>query len=310
MASTPDETPDTERHATPGTTPDATPQAPPEPPPPETQANDPGTAESRTATQDKPGSRASTKARRTAPKPTEPIQPTQDGTETPTARPNRHESREAWLRAATDELRPYFDTQGYKLPELIRFAIAFTSTGRKGKIPGECWHAQTSDDRHFEIIIRADFADPLQVLGVLAHELVHAALPITAGHGRLYKAAATKIGLQGPMRHAMPGPLLQRHLEEVAESIGPLPHARLNIERGPTDRGPVDRPKKQGTRLLKATCGDAACEYTARITAKWVKELGPPGCPKHGPMSVELPPDDEDGGAAPEQSEPSAQAVG
>lgn len=280
---------------------ESTPQTQPEPPTaPDTEATD-------TPPPDNRSSKPATRSRRTTTKPTDTAEP---DTTTAQAKPNRHESREAWLKAATDELRPYFDTQGYPLPELIRFAIAFTSTGRKGKIPGECWHAQTSDDKHFEIIIRADFADPLQVLGILAHELVHAALPITAGHGRLYKAAAAKIGLQGPMRHAMPGPLLQRHLEEIAESIGPLPHARLNIERGPTDRGPVDRPRKQGTRLLKATCSNADCEYTLRITAKWVKELGPPGCPKHGPMTVEIPADEADAAAAPEQPALPAEAVG
>jgi hypothetical protein len=38
---------------------------------------------------------------------------------------NYHDSRESWLRAATDELRPYFDRCGYPLPAKIRFAIAF-----------------------------------------------------------------------------------------------------------------------------------------------------------------------------------------
>jgi hypothetical protein len=60
---------------------------------------------------------------------------------------NRHDFRESWLRAAAAELRPYFATVGYSLPDNIRFAIAFTSTGRKGKRLGECWHSSTSDDR-------------------------------------------------------------------------------------------------------------------------------------------------------------------
>lgn len=36
--------------------------------------------------------------------------------------------------------------------------------------------------------------------------------------------------------------------------------------------------------MLKAVC---SCGYTARITSKWVDEVGPPHCPMHGPMSVE-----------------------
>ena len=118
---------------------------------------------------------------------------------------NDHNSRESYLRAATNELRPYFAKHGLILPEKIRFAVAFTSHGKKGKVAGECWHAGASDDGHHEIIIRADFADPAEVLGILVHELVHAALPPDAKHGKEFREAALKIGLEGQMRHAMPG---------------------------------------------------------------------------------------------------------
>jgi hypothetical protein len=206
--------------------------------------------------------------------------------------PNLHTSREEWLRSATGELRPYFAEVGYQVPDNIRFAIAFPSTGRNGKRVGECWHSSTSEDQTFEIIIRADIADPLEVLGVLAHELVHVVLPPDAGHGKLYREAALKVGLEGQMRHAMPGVLLQKRLIELAATLGPLPHARLNIDRGRDNRGPADRPKKQSARLLKAECEGHGCGYTVRVTAKWVRDIGPPHCPRHGPMTVELPADD------------------
>jgi hypothetical protein len=73
---------------------------------------------------------------------------------------NMHTSREEWLRAATNELQPYFESYGYSLPENIRFAIAFTSGGKRG-MEGECWHPQASADKHFEIIIKANKSDPL-----------------------------------------------------------------------------------------------------------------------------------------------------
>lgn len=205
---------------------------------------------------------------------------------------NLHTSREDWLRSATNELRPYFAETGHRLPENIRFAIAFPSTGRKGRHVGECWHSSTSDDGNFEIIVRADIADPVEVLGVLVHELVHVVLPVEAGHGKLYREAALKIGLEGQMRHAMPGVLLQKRLAELAAALGPLPHARLNIERGRDNRGPADRPKKQAARLLKAECGGPGCGYTVRVTAKWVRDIGPPHCPLHGAMNVTLPAED------------------
>src|SRR5277367_7132664 len=54
---------------------------------------------------------------------------------------NYHDTREGWLRAATNELRDYFKRCGYPLPDNIRFAIGFPSTGRKGNRVGECWHS-------------------------------------------------------------------------------------------------------------------------------------------------------------------------
>jgi hypothetical protein len=195
---------------------------------------------------------------------------------------NSHDTRESWLRSAAAALRPYFESCGFSIPDNIRFAIAFPSTGRRGARIGECWHSSTSEDGNFEIIIRADIADPVEVLGVLVHELVHVVLPVDAGHGKLYRDAAVKIGLAGKMRHALPNQLLRPRLVEIAESLGPLPHARLRIDQGRDNKGPADRPKKQGTRLLKAECGGDGCGYTVRITAKWVDEVGPPLCPKHG----------------------------
>jgi hypothetical protein len=211
---------------------------------------------------------------------------------------NRHDLRESWLRAAAAELRPYFASVGYPLPDNIRFAIAFPSTGRKGKRLGECWHSSNSDDASYEIFLRADLAEPLDVLGVLTKELVHTALPADAGHGKRFKEAAIKIGLQGPMRSARPGVLLQNRLAEVAASLGPLPHASLHIKEAPLTAVALaialDRPKKQRVRMLKAECVTQGCGYTLRIAASWVRDVGPPHCPKHGAMAVDLPHDDED----------------
>ena len=103
----------------------------------------------------------------------------------PIGKVNEHDTRESWLRAATNLLRDHFAVSGYPLPEKIRFAIAFPSTGRHGSRVGECWHSSTSADGHFEIIIRADLADPIEVLGTLSYELVHAVLPADAGHETL-----------------------------------------------------------------------------------------------------------------------------
>jgi hypothetical protein len=202
---------------------------------------------------------------------------------------NTHATRENWLRAATDELRPYFEKLGHVLPEKIRFAVAFTSTGKRGRIPIECWHSSLSADQHYEIIIRADIAEPVEVLGFLVPVLIHTLLPPDAGYGKDYKAIALRLGLEGPMRHAVPTPLLKERLQTIAANLGPLPHARLDFA------SRIDTPKKPGTRMLKAECS-AACGYTIRLIPKWAK-VGLPLCPvnpKHGMLVCEGLNDDGD----------------
>jgi hypothetical protein len=130
---------------------------------------------------------------------------------------------------------------------------------------------------------------------VLVKELVHTLLPADAGHGKLFKAAALKVGLQGPMRQAAPGPLLHDRLKTLADTLGPLPHARLDIAQNSMAARAVavDRPKKQAARMLKAECEVEGC-MVVRVAASHVRKLGPPHCPQHGPMKVDLPPEDEE----------------
>ena len=45
--------------------------------------------------------------------------------------------------------------------------------------------------------------------------------------------------------------------------------------------------------MLKAECEGKGCGYTVRITSKWAKELGA-HCPKHGAMTIHLPPNDDE----------------
>ncbi len=143
--------------------------------------------------------------------------------------------------------------------------------------------------------IRPDKSDPLEVLGILSHELVHSAVPLGSGHGPVYKALATKFGLEGKMRHAMPGGRLAGALKLIAEGLGPLPHATLNLE----FRESAPR-KKQKTNMLKATCPGVDqdgkhvdCDYVLRVT-KTHAERGAPFCGVHEVrMNVEFTPDDE-----------------
>jgi hypothetical protein len=208
---------------------------------------------------------------------------------------NTHTTSESWLRAATDELRPTFAKLGFTLSEKIRFSMAFTSTGKRGTIPGECWHPEASEDGYYKIILRPDTSDPVEILGILVHELVHALLPPSVKHGKEFRTIANRIGLEGKMRHARPDPILRERLQTIADNLGTLPNAKLNY-------GAVsDRPKQQKNRHHKAEC--SVCSYSIRITAKWAK-VGLPVCPanaEHGLLHCDLP-DDEDGDIVPDHS--------
>jgi hypothetical protein len=214
---------------------------------------------------------------------------------------NRYEFREAWLRAATLELRPYFASAGYNVPENIRFAIAFTSTGRKGNRRSESWHASSSADNNYEIFIRADIAAPIEVLVFLVKELVHTALPDGAGHGKEYRDAAMMIGLLPPMRDARPAPHLVEYLEKLAALLGPLPHDQLNIAHDPLIAVNPSKPvaislnghRTQTSRMFRASCKAQGCTFLVRVAAEKVREIGPPHCPKHGAMNVDLPADEQ-----------------
>jgi len=202
---------------------------------------------------------------------------------------NTHTTREGWLLAATNELRPHFADHGFILPDKIRHALAFTSTGKRGRMAGECWHAESSGDQHYEIYIRPDKDDPVEVLGVLVHELIHTLLPPTVKHGKQFRDIASLVGLQGKMQQTIPSPLLLEKLKTIAANLGTLPHAKLNFTSA------SESPKKQAKKWLKAECG-ASCGYSVRITSKWAK-IGLPVCPvhrDHGILVCDMPEDADD----------------
>ncbi|MGE0281369.1 MAG: hypothetical protein AB7P20_12270 [Rhizobiaceae bacterium] len=97
------------------------------------------------------------------------------------------------------------------------------------------------------------------------------------------------------MRKAEPNARLRKRLEDIAARLGPLPHAALHIDQSPlTAVNPpvaLAGPKKQKSRTHLAECLSEGCPYKVRVALKHVREIGPPPCPKHGPMHVHLPKD-------------------
>jgi hypothetical protein len=180
-------------------------------------------------------------------------------------------NREDWLTKIAEGLRPWFDEAGYSLPP-VRMAIGFTSTGRKGKRIGECWTNKASKDGKCEIFIVPSVDDPQFIAGVLAHELVHAAVGVEHGHKAPFAKACKALGLDdGKPKHALPGVRLSNFIRQLIAKAGPLPHARLSSD------AESDAPKKQTARMLKCECPQ--CGYTVRTARKWLETAGAPICP-------------------------------
>lgn len=187
-------------------------------------------------------------------------------------------TREAWLRDCAEGLRPLFAQNGAEIP-LYRISCSLPSRGAfavRKRVIGQCHADENSADGRFEIMISHTVADDMEVAGVVAHELIHAAVGLAVGHKGPFKRLAHAIGLKGPMTSTEPGPDFIRFARPLLDRLGQYPHAKLS--EGASGR------KKQGTRLIKVACG--RCGYTARTTAKWLDAVGAPHCPLHGQMEV------------------------
>ena len=200
-------------------------------------------------------------------------------------------TREEWLNHAAQLCRPAIEAHGVELPP-VRVSVGWPKGSRGGKSVhaiGQCWCKSASADGTHEIFVSPELDDPARVLDVLAHELVHAACGISAGHGPEFARVAKGIGLQGRMTATVAGPEFETFAKAATKTLGRFPHAALGVRgstsgnpkpKGGPEAGPEggsDSPK-QGTRMLKATCDDPECGMVVRTTRKWIESPGLPKC--------------------------------
>ena len=186
---------------------------------------------------------------------------------------------EDWLKAAETALRPRFKKVGLYIPDDVRYAVAFPSPGARSNTIGECWAREASADKRPTIIIRADLSLATDVLAVLTHELLHASLPPGTGHGPEFKRYMAPLGLTGKATATVPtydSLIYYNHLQifSALGGLGVPPWGKLQFGSGLVS----DRPKTQGTRMLKAECPE--CGYTVRLAKKWL-DKGLPLCGIH-----------------------------
>lgn len=165
-------------------------------------------------------------------------------------------SREEWLNAFIAKARPVFKALELELPEKIRASVGFMFRG--GKAIGQCWHEEASTDGTREIFVIPTLDDSYRIADVLTHELAHTLFGPDEKHGKNFKAAVGKLGLEGKATATIAGPGWLEWASPILEELGRIPHARLD----PTLSGV----KKQKTYLIKASC--TCCDVIFRITAK------------------------------------------
>lgn len=196
--------------------------------------------------------------------------------------------RHEWIERASGELRKMFAGKGYRVPDKARVSIGWPKGSHGGKRAiGQCWATSASADEHNEIFIspelghsgRGTVDGSVRILGVLAHEFVHAAVGNEAGHRRKFQDAAKAVGLEPPWTATSEGAAFTAWAKPIVKKIGVFPAGALYA----TGR------KKQSTRLLKCECPH--CGYIARVTRKWIEKAGPPVCPSD---SVSMPNEDID----------------
>lgn len=197
--------------------------------------------------------------------------------------------REDWLSQLAKAFEPVLaDRAGLSFPP-YRVTCGFPSKGgelgKKTRTRGQCWSASASDDQHAEIFISPVEDDPSTVAAILAHEMIHAAIP-EAGHKRPFQIAAASIGHKAPFTSSEPTPEFMDWAAPIIAQLAPYPHRRLNA------MAPVAQKKKQTARMLKCACSQ--CGYTVRTAHKWIDQFGAPICPveDHGRMTHD--PLDED----------------
>ena len=188
------------------------------------------------------------------------------------------ETREEWLQAAADALRePFRKRAGLSVPE-VRIGVGWPSGGMRTRTGGQTWARAASADGVNEITVRVDMHDAVEVLSILGHELIHAALDCKGAHGKTFQRAFYLMGyVNDPKSHAV-GEVLRTEYATLASALGDYPSA--------DGLAVAARKKKQTTRMLAFHCDkeEGGCGYAVSTTRVHVERAMPvcpdPACPK------------------------------
>lgn len=182
---------------------------------------------------------------------------------------NKYETREQWLESATTLLRPTIEEHG-NLPDKLHIITSWPYGNKKAI--GQCFSSSWTKEGANYICISPKLGEDLpELLGVLAHELIHAMIGVDKNHGKAFKRVATAIGLVGQMRATEVGPELRKKLEGMLMQLGSYPHAQM--------MPPVKEKKEAKRKQILKFMSPVEPTYTCWLTPAQAANVGPPICP-------------------------------
>lgn len=187
---------------------------------------------------------------------------------------SKFNTREEWLVAAIAALETkVFGEHTIELPK-HRVSVGWPGgRGKKSNVVGQCWATSQTEDGTAAIFISPVVKNPVEVLSILIHELIHAIDDCHSGHRGAFVKMFRLVGMTGKATQSAAGEELTTLLKTIANDLGAYPHAAIK-KSSPNGAGE----KKQGTRMLKVMCADESCGYTLRTTRQWL-DVGTPSCP-------------------------------
>jgi hypothetical protein len=152
-----------------------------------------------------------------------------------------------WLEKAYQIMRRDFLPE---VPEIVTITTTAGFPSRRGAgTIGECIHnyiQKSNDTQHLITIHFKQFSDPVEVLHVLLHEVIHASG--ISGHGKEFSQKAKNLGLLKPWVATTPGEELKAKLIEIAKKIGDMPDGHGE------DNNSKNKKQKSRNRLYKCSC--------------------------------------------------------
>lgn len=162
-----------------------------------------------------------------------------------------NQNRETWLQTAVEVIRDgVFVPRNATIPE-FKISVGLPHARNQREIKMQIFRADQTADRIPQVYINPLVGDTETALSLI--------------YGACSQLARSNSGAGVPILGLPQGSDLQQALKDIGAVLGEYPQAALLLP----------DVKKQDTRMLKMKC--PKCGYTARATAKWIRQ-GLPTC--------------------------------